>query len=214
MVPASGNATYTWDFWWYLSNHDVFVNTPSHRQFNAVLSSEPDLDRLYPPSLFYTKMKTGTVPRSSDWWSSHPQKSQWPVVRCPHQTTQASPQWAACCASPPKWPFFTNGAPCLQGCRRREWKSHSGKVNCFVTKICSSPKASQIFQHLAKLFATFKTRLLTAVTAYSCYPRTLLYATMQVNFLRICAWGTKPPGDQPIFHSTCSLLWRNQTRFR
>lgn len=79
MVPASGNATYTWDFWWYLSNHDVFVNTPSHRQFNAVLSSEPDLDRLYPPSLFYTKMKTGTVPRSSDWWSSHPQKSQWPV---------------------------------------------------------------------------------------------------------------------------------------
>ena len=56
-----------------------FVNTPSHRQFNAVLSSEPDLDRLYPPSLFYTKMKTGTVPRSSDWWSSHPQKSQWSV---------------------------------------------------------------------------------------------------------------------------------------
>ena len=50
-----------------------FVNTPSHRQFNAVLSSEPDLDRLYPPSLFYTKMKTGTVPSSSDWWSSHPQ---------------------------------------------------------------------------------------------------------------------------------------------
>ena len=159
-----------------------FVNTPSHRQFKAVLRSEPDLDRLYPPSLFYTKMKTGTVPRSSDWWSSHPQKSQWPVDLGVHtKPHRLHPSGLLVAHHLPNDHFSPMELLAFKvadgGSETLTVEKSTVLWQKFVTKICSSPKANQIFQPLTKLFATFKIRQLTALTAYSCYPRTLLYAS-------------------------------------